>query len=108
MIPLSFSVLQFAINAFRSLPPSTNPNGEQFDPEEDEPTLEPSWPHLQIVYEFFLRFLESQDFQPNVANKHIDQRFVFQVSGTIVVYHEYTWCSTVINQPSLVKLQCVS
>ena len=68
------------MNAFRALPPSTNPSGEQFDPEEDEPTLEPSWPHLQIVYEFFLRFLESQDFQPSIAKKHIDQRFVVQVS----------------------------
>ena len=35
----------------------------QFDPEEDEPTLEAAWPHLQLVYEFFLRVLESPDFQ---------------------------------------------
>lgn len=72
---------QFAINAFRALPPSTNPTGAEFDPEEDEPTLESSWPHLQIVYEFFLRFLESPDFQPSIAKKHIDQRFVVQVSN---------------------------
>ena len=64
------------MNAFRSLPPSSNPSGAEFDPEEDEPVLEPSWPHLQIVYEFFLRFLESQDFQPGVAKKFIDQKFV--------------------------------
>ena len=54
--------------------------GAEFDPEEDEPALEPSWPHLQIVYEFFLRFLESQDFQPGIAKKFIDQKFVGQVS----------------------------
>ena len=36
---------------------------------------------LQIVYEFFLRFLESQDFQPGIAKKYIDQRFVGQVSS---------------------------
>lgn len=34
----------------------------------------------QLVYEFFLRFLESPDFQPNVAKKYIDQKFVMQVS----------------------------
>lgn len=34
----------------------------------------------QLVYEFFLRFLESPDFQPNIAKKYIDQRFVMQVS----------------------------
>ena len=72
-------ILQFAQNAFRALPPSTNPSGAEFDPEEDEPTLETSWPHLQLIYEFFLRFLESQDFQPSVAKKYIDQKFVIQV-----------------------------
>nr|CAD7417275.1 unnamed protein product [Timema poppensis] len=44
----------FAVNLFRTLPPSSNPNGAEFDPEEDEPTLEAAWPHLQLVYEFFL------------------------------------------------------
>lgn len=34
---------------------------------------------LQLVYEFFLRFLESPDFQPNTAKKYIDQKFVMQV-----------------------------
>ena len=38
----------FAQNTFRYLPPSTNPNGAEFDPEEDEPTLEAAWPHLQV------------------------------------------------------------
>lgn len=97
---------------FRTLPPSSNPTGAEFDPEEDEPTLEAAWPHLQVgikmiksvkhnriiyqtslkaliafiflsllqlVYEFFLRFLESPDFQPNIAKKYIDQKFVMQV-----------------------------
>ncbi|KAL1129541.1 hypothetical protein AAG570_012486 [Ranatra chinensis] len=49
------AVNMFAVNLFRTLPPSSNPNGAEFDPEEDEPTLEAAWPHLQLVYEFFLR-----------------------------------------------------
>ena len=32
------------VNLFRTLPPQT----EDFDPEEDEPTMEPAWPHLQV------------------------------------------------------------
>ncbi|WAR20468.1 2A5A-like protein, partial [Mya arenaria] len=32
-----------------------------------------------IVYEFFLRFLESPDFQPSHAKKFIDQKFVLQL-----------------------------
>uniref|UniRef100_A0A8C9GCY7 Serine/threonine-protein phosphatase 2A 56 kDa regulatory subunit n=1 Tax=Piliocolobus tephrosceles TaxID=591936 RepID=A0A8C9GCY7_9PRIM len=70
---------KFAVNMFRTLPPSSNPTGAEFDPEEDEPTLEAAWPHLQLVYEFFLRFLESPDFQPNIAKKYIDQKFVLQL-----------------------------
>lgn len=35
---------------------------------------------FQYVYEIFLRFLESAEFQPNVAKKFIDQKFVLQVS----------------------------
>ena len=38
-------------NLFRTLPPQVNPNGDAYDPEEDEPVLEAAWPHLQIVYE---------------------------------------------------------
>lgn len=63
-------------NLFRTLPPSDNPD---FDPEEDDPTLEASWPHLESVYQFFLRFLESPDFQPAIGKKVIDQKFVLQL-----------------------------
>ncbi|KAK7878327.1 hypothetical protein WMY93_031044 [Mugilogobius chulae] len=73
------AVAMFSVNVFRTLPPSSNPTGAEFDPEEDEPTLEAAWPHLQLVYEFFLRFLESPDFQPNVAKKYIDQKFVLSL-----------------------------
>ncbi|XP_043992676.1 serine/threonine-protein phosphatase 2A 56 kDa regulatory subunit delta isoform isoform X1 [Gambusia affinis] len=73
------AVVMFSINVFRTLPPSSNPTGAEFDPEEDEPTLEAAWPHLQLVYEFFLRFLESPDFQPNIAKKYIDQKFVLSL-----------------------------
>ncbi|XP_012272267.1 serine/threonine-protein phosphatase 2A 56 kDa regulatory subunit epsilon isoform [Orussus abietinus] len=69
-------IKMISANLFRTLPPSENPD---FDPEEDDPTLEASWPHLQLVYEFFLRFLESSDFQPAIGKKVIDQKFVLQL-----------------------------
>ena len=31
------------------------------------------------MYEFFLRFLESPDFQPSIGKKVIDQKFVLQL-----------------------------
>jgi hypothetical protein len=39
---------------------------------------------LQLVYEFFLRFLESSDFQPTIGKKVIDQKFVLQVCMLLV------------------------
>ncbi|TFL07623.1 phosphatase 2A regulatory B subunit-domain-containing protein [Pterulicium gracile] len=72
-------VTTFATNLFRSIPPPVNPTGDAFDPEEDEPVLELAWPHLQIVYEFFLRFVESPDFSTNIAKRYIDQTFVLNL-----------------------------
>ncbi|ORZ25533.1 protein phosphatase 2A regulatory B subunit [Absidia repens] len=69
----------FVINLFRPIPPQVNPVGDAFDPEEDEPVLELAWPHLQIVYEFFLRFLESPEFNINYAKKYIDHKFILQL-----------------------------
>lgn len=60
------------INVFRPLPPPA----DDFDPEEDEPAMEPSWPHLQIVYEFFLRFIVSSEVSGKIAKKYIDQNFI--------------------------------
>jgi serine/threonine-protein phosphatase 2A regulatory subunit B' len=57
--------------------------------EEEEPTLEASWPHTQIVYEFFLRFLESIDFQASIAKKYIDQKFVLQVNKIDIKFVVY-------------------
>ncbi|GAA5910262.1 phosphatase 2A regulatory subunit B56 family protein [Sporobolomyces salmoneus] len=72
-------VNMFASNLFRSIPPPVNPVGDAYDPEEDEPVLELAWPHLQIVYEFFLRFVESPDFNTNIAKRYIDQQFVLSL-----------------------------
>ncbi|XP_064402528.1 serine/threonine-protein phosphatase 2A 56 kDa regulatory subunit epsilon isoform-like [Halichondria panicea] len=69
-------VRMFRMNAFRTLPPINNPD---FDPDEDEPPLEATWPHLELVYAFFLRFLENPDLQASQAKRHVDQSFVLKV-----------------------------
>lgn len=71
-------VHMFAANLFRTIPPQSN-SFEAFDPEEDEPVLELAWPHLQVVYELFLRFVESSELNINIAKKYIDQSFVTQL-----------------------------
>lgn len=74
-------IAMVSFNIFRTLPASSTDKlgSDSGDQEEDEPCYEASWPHLQVVYEFFLRFLESPEFQPNTGKKYIDQRFVSSI-----------------------------
>ena len=60
-------VKMLAYNTFRTLPQASIPIGTEYDSKEDESTLEAAWPHLQLVYELFLRFLESPDFQSDIT-----------------------------------------
>lgn len=40
---------QIKKNLFRSLPPGQRDFNSNYDADEDEPFLEPGWPHLQLV-----------------------------------------------------------
>ncbi|KAH9292088.1 hypothetical protein KI387_042726 [Taxus chinensis] len=68
-------------NLFRGLPPASHENtgSESFDLEEEEPCMEPSWPHLQIVYELLLRYVVSTDTDPKIAKRYIDHSFVLRL-----------------------------
>lgn len=70
-----------SVNIFRCLPPASHENTgvDNVDPEEDEPYLEPSWPHLQIVYELLLRYVVSSDTDNKVAKRYIDHSFVLKL-----------------------------
>jgi hypothetical protein len=59
-----------------SLSPPTNPSGEELDPEEDEPIPNPAWIHLQLVYDLFLKMLDSPTLNVNLAKSRIDMNFV--------------------------------
>lgn len=72
-------VTMFRTNLFRPIPPPVNPVGELFDPDEDEPVSELAWPHMQAVYEFFLRFIELPDFSHQVAKQYIDHEFILRI-----------------------------
>lgn len=72
-------IAMFKKNLFRPIPPPVNPVGELFDPDEDEPVSELAWPHMQSIYEFFLRFVESPDFNHQVAKQYIDHDFILRI-----------------------------
>ncbi|KAF6138093.1 hypothetical protein GIB67_033507 [Kingdonia uniflora] len=69
------------VNLFRTFPTGNFDSKilENCDPEEEEPTMEPSWPHLQIVYEFLLRFVASSKIDAKIAKRYIDHSFVLRL-----------------------------
>jgi len=60
------------VNLLRTLPPQS----EDYDTEEDEHAMEVMWPHLQVVYEFFLRFIVSTEVNGKIAKRYVDQAFI--------------------------------
>ncbi|KAJ4843735.1 hypothetical protein Tsubulata_031481 [Turnera subulata] len=61
-------------NLFRPLTPQPRENKvlEAFDLEEEEALMDPAWPHLQIVYEFLLRFVASPETDAKLAKRYFD------------------------------------
>ncbi|XP_038693879.1 serine/threonine protein phosphatase 2A 57 kDa regulatory subunit B' theta isoform-like [Tripterygium wilfordii] len=80
------TVMQEAIkmvsaNLFRAFNPQPRENKviNGFDMEEEEPSMDPAWPHLQIVYEFLLRFVASPETDAKLAKRYIDQSFILKL-----------------------------
>lgn len=65
-------------NLCRALPPETIDLNDH-DPAEDEPVLEPAWYHLQYVYDFFLRFLNSNVVIEKMAKDYVTTEFIVQL-----------------------------
>jgi serine/threonine-protein phosphatase 2A regulatory subunit B' len=72
-------VTMVGVNIFRALQTRNKDPLAFSDPEDDEPSLERAWPHLQIVYEFFLRFVVSNDVDPKIAKRFVDQNFMLKL-----------------------------
>lgn len=70
-----------SVNIFRSATTTPRENRvlEAFDLEEEEPIMEPAWPHLQIVYELFLRFVQSTETDAKLAKRYVDTTFVLKL-----------------------------
>ncbi|PIN09094.1 Serine/threonine protein phosphatase 2A, regulatory subunit [Handroanthus impetiginosus] len=74
-------VRMVSINLFRTLytQPRENKVVEGFDLEEEEPAMDPAWPHLQIVFEFLLRFVTSPETDAKLAKRYVDHSFVLRL-----------------------------
>lgn len=75
-------IKMISANIFRCLPPAYHENSstpEGADPDEEEPSLDPSWPHLQLIYELLLRYVVSSEIEPKIAKRYINHTFVLRL-----------------------------
>lgn len=77
-------VAAISVNVFRPLPPALHESAAAIDPgaapdDEEEPYLDPAWPHLQLVYELLLRYVVSPDTDTKVAKRYVDHAFVLRL-----------------------------
>lgn len=74
-------IKMISLNIFRCLPPQSHENTgtDNLDPEEDDMYLDPSWPHLQVVYELLLRYVVSSDTDTKVAKRYLNHSFVLNL-----------------------------
>ncbi|XP_060187983.1 serine/threonine protein phosphatase 2A 57 kDa regulatory subunit B' theta isoform-like [Lycium barbarum] len=75
------TVKMVSLNLFRSRAPQPHENKllEALILEDDEPLMDPTWPHVQIVYELLLRFVASPETDPKLAKRYIDHAFVIKI-----------------------------
>ncbi|KAL7112119.1 hypothetical protein ACP275_05G132300 [Erythranthe tilingii] len=68
-----------SINLFRVFPPNCRSRITTENDNEDEPIFDPAWPHLQLVYDFFLRFVTSTSLEAKVAKKYVNHAFISRI-----------------------------
>ncbi|KAJ3670742.1 hypothetical protein LUZ60_008168 [Juncus effusus] len=78
---IASSCKMFAMNLFRVFPPSyrSRPGSNSGEGEEEEPTFDPAWPHLQLVYDLLLKFIGSQSLDSKVGKKYFDHSFILKL-----------------------------
>lgn len=74
-------IKMISTNIFRSLPPASHENtgSEGADLEEDEMFMDPSWPHLQLIYDLLLKYVVSADTDTKIAKRYLDHSFVLKL-----------------------------
>ncbi|CAI9100259.1 OLC1v1037216C1 [Oldenlandia corymbosa var. corymbosa] len=68
-----------AVNLFRDFPPKYSSHAPRGESEDEEPSFDPAWSHLQLVYDLFLRVLTQNNLDAKLAKKYIDHSFILRI-----------------------------
>ncbi|KAK1259328.1 Serine/threonine protein phosphatase 2A 57 kDa regulatory subunit B' iota isoform [Acorus gramineus] len=69
----------FSANLFRVFSPKYRSSSGGWENEEEEPTFDPAWTHLQLVYDLLLKFVSLSTLDAKMAKKHIDHAFILKL-----------------------------
>ncbi|KAL3649847.1 hypothetical protein CASFOL_006250 [Castilleja foliolosa] len=74
-------VKMVSVNIFREFTPQPRETKllDGLDLEDEEPAMDPAWAHLQVVYEFLLRFVASPETEAKIAKRYMDHSFVLKL-----------------------------
>lgn len=89
-------------NLFRTLvsPPREKNVLQAFDLEDDEPVPDPAWPHLQVVYDVLLHFVQSPETDAKLAKRYVDHSFILRMLELFGSedYRERTCLKTILHR----------
>jgi len=68
-------IKMISANLIRPLAPPDDPAAPPYDPEDDEPRLEPGWPHIELVYALLIRIAEHKSLRVDVALQSLTVTF---------------------------------
>lgn len=72
-------IKMISANLIRPLAPPDDPTAPPYDPEDDEPRLEPGWPHIELVYALLVRIVEHKSLSVDVALQSLTATFAEQL-----------------------------
>ncbi|VFQ63103.1 unnamed protein product [Cuscuta campestris] len=68
-----------AVNLFRDFPPKCPSSSARGEGEDEEPSFDPAWYHLQLVYDLLLQFISLPSLDPKAAKKYVHQSFIVKL-----------------------------
>ena len=74
-------VFMLSYNLFRALPPTRSHDQDNLDPDEEEPALEPAWPHLQVQPSPCAHTHRALPQGPQACHRHCASRLIFSIGA---------------------------
>lgn len=80
LLPIAFQMIKANIfRPFHFIPKPSSSVSTMNEADDEETLLESSWPHIQLVYQYFLRLIILPQFTAPLSLQYLDRTFIEQV-----------------------------